>query len=427
MDSLVPEGHAQVRTLIANGRYRDAVECYYDKLGDAFYGPLTRELLYLKRLAGVPIAGRDVLFFRAASDLTDTIRGGMAEYVSCLDEVLDSLTTEGQKTPLAIMLELVPTMAELVERRRRRWHDGVVLCDGRITRDSTPITVDSFSTTWDWCPEGTLFPRYPDPIFHCRVLERPVKTQCLGLWTPYAPEFIDTHVRDLGLHVNVLDVYFHRGWGKFVPGTVRQPPFQSIRSMAETSKFDSMFTATTESNETEGIRYTGHEHVIEGVRFYEIDALNRGARTDARVLSSPLAESLQKVLRQAENTLRERYGLPQIGEGWVTEALLYRLVQTHFPDAVHHASPEWLKPQHLDIYIPSLGIAIEYQGKQHFEAIDFFGGEKALLCTAERDRRKIKRCQANGVRLLHWRYDEPIEERDLLGRLRVDSNINHKT
>ena len=38
-----------------------------------------------------------------------------------------------------------------------------------------------------------------------------------------------------------------------------------------------------------------------------------------------------------------------------------------------------------DIYIWGLKTAIEYQGKQHFESIDYFGGEKAFKKLQQRD------------------------------------------
>ena len=88
------------------------------------------------------------------------------------------------------------------------------------------------------------------------------------------------------------------------------------------------------------------------------------------------AEAEQEVarLREAENTVREHYGVPRIGEGWVAETELYQLVRSLFPglDVRHRARPDWLKPQELDVYIPSLKLAIEYMGEQHYKARDYF-------------------------------------------------------
>jgi len=41
--------------------YKEAVRKYYDILGDKFYGELHNELIYLKRLAKIPLVGRDLI------------------------------------------------------------------------------------------------------------------------------------------------------------------------------------------------------------------------------------------------------------------------------------------------------------------------------------------------------------------------------
>jgi len=114
--------------------------------------------------------------------------------------------------------------------------------------------------------------------------------------------------------------------------------------------------------------------------------------------------------REAENRVREREGLPRIGEGWVSEAALLQLVKDTFPteQVVHHARPSWLGRQHIDIFLPKRNVAIEYQGKQHFEPIDFFGGWGGLRKAQERDRRKCELCAQNGVRLISCDFDESI-------------------
>lgn len=71
---------------------------------------------------------------------------------------------------------------------------------------------------------------------------------------------------------------------------------------------------------------------------------------------------------------------------------------------------DWLGSQSLDFYIPSKNIAIECQGKQHFEPIGFFGGIDALTSTKERDNMKLQLCRNNGVILLYYanyEYDFP--------------------
>jgi hypothetical protein len=78
---------------------------------------------------------------------------------------------------------------------------------------------------------------------------------------------------------------------------------------------------------------------------------------------------------------------------------------------IPQASPVWLGALRYDAYMPDLRLAVEYQGKQHFESVDFFGGEKGFRATRERDRLKAKLSALNGVRLEYIRYDENLNER----------------
>lgn len=68
---------------------------------------------------------------------------------------------------------------------------------------------------------------------------------------------------------------------------------------------------------------------------------------------------------------------------------------------------EWLDHLELDFYIPSLNIAIECQGLQHFRPVDFGGkgedwSQKQYKETIERDNKKRILCLKNGVKLLYY-------------------------
>lgn len=95
---------------------------------------------------------------------------------------------------------------------------------------------------------------------------------------------------------------------------------------------------------------------------------------------------------------------------WKNELTLYQLIKKEYPDAVYQYHNDWLKRQSLDVYIPSLNLGVEYQGKQHFEAVEFFGGKEGLENTKQRDARKRKLCEENGVRVMEWMYNEPISK-----------------
>lgn len=116
-------------------------------------------------------------------------------------------------------------------------------------------------------------------------------------------------------------------------------------------------------------------------------------------------------LREAENTVREEKGIPRVGEGWVAETTLYYEIRKAFPhvEVIHHARPEWLKPQHLDIFIAEFSLALEYQGAQHDKPIEFFGGLKQFEETQRRDAKKLDLCLENRVMLIYVREDYDLD------------------
>lgn len=63
---------------------------------------------------------------------------------------------------------------------------------------------------------------------------------------------------------------------------------------------------------------------------------------------------------------------------------------------------EWLGKQTVDFYLPNHNVVIECQGIQHFESVDFFGGNDALKENIERDRRKRNLCLKNGISLIYY-------------------------
>ncbi len=106
--------------------------------------------------------------------------------------------------------------------------------------------------------------------------------------------------------------------------------------------------------------------------------------------------------RVIENEIREERNLPKIGEGWISETDLFYKIKNKFSNykVVHHSRPNWLGRQHFDIYFPDLNIAIEYQGKQHFEEIEFFGGKESLETNLINDALKKEKCKLNNCILI---------------------------
>ena len=63
---------------------------------------------------------------------------------------------------------------------------------------------------------------------------------------------------------------------------------------------------------------------------------------------------------------------------------------------------DWLGRQSLDFYLPDYNVGIECQGRQHFFSVEWFGGEDSLIECQKRDRRKFKRCDKHGIKLLYY-------------------------
>lgn len=124
--------------------------------------------------------------------------------------------------------------------------------------------------------------------------------------------------------------------------------------------------------------------------------------------------------KSAENCVRDLKGVPRVGEKWINETLLYKYVDSLFPhlEVQREASPPWLGRQRLDIYIPELELAIEYQGQQHFQAVDFFGGEEALEKNKERDCIKAQKCRDKHVALIYFSYKDELSEKLVANKLK---------
>lgn len=111
-----------------------------------------------------------------------------------------------------------------------------------------------------------------------------------------------------------------------------------------------------------------------------------------------------------ENIVRQEFGFKKVGEGWVSETLLYQMITRIFPDyeIIRHHRPDWLERLELDIFIPSLQLGIEYQGQQHYHPVSMWGGEVALIALQERDKRKKCLCKNLGITLMEVDYTEPL-------------------
>jgi hypothetical protein len=130
------------------------------------------------------------------------------------------------------------------------------------------------------------------------------------------------------------------------------------------------------------------------------------------LLDPELARLKRNLERRIENMTRQEFGFRRIGEGWVCETLLFQSVRRLLPDCevIRHYRPTCLNGLELDVYVPALNLAFEYQGQQHFHPVKAWGGLKSLGIQKSRDGTKIELCKKSGIRLVHVNYYDPLTD-----------------
>ncbi len=135
------------------------------------------------------------------------------------------------------------------------------------------------------------------------------------------------------------------------------------------------------------------------------------------VADTGASEFFASAMVAAEESFRRERSIPEIGKGWISEVALFDLVRSIWPSAIHQWRPAFLGMQSIDIHVPELRLAIEYQGQQHYDPIELFGGEEGLTLTKARDEKKRMLLARHGVRLLEWRFDAQINRAALIDQL----------
>ena len=128
---------------------------------------------------------------------------------------------------------------------------------------------------------------------------------------------------------------------------------------------------------------------------------------EKRKLQNKLERKINNII---ENEVRKVFNFKPIGEQWLNETLISKICKDIYPDykIITHYRPKYLEGLELDVYIEELKCGIEYQGKQHFEPIDFFGGEKSFKKVVERDKKKRLLCHNNNIKLIYVNYYEKV-------------------
>ena len=60
----------------------------------------------------------------------------------------------------------------------------------------------------------------------------------------------------------------------------------------------------------------------------------------------------------------------------------------------------------FDFFIPHLNLCIEFDGRQHFESIPYFGGKEAFIIRKESDIIKNNFCRDNNINIIRISYED---------------------
>ena len=141
-----------------------------------------------------------------------------------------------------------------------------------------------------------------------------------------------------------------------------------------------------------------------------------------------------QLLQMAENGVfadYERFSYVRPTNKWITEELVYKLTKKIFKQykVIYQHRPFFLKSSlggqmSYDVYISGINVAIEYQGKQHFEPIEFFGGESGFQRLKIRDAEKFELSKKHGVKLIYINYWEEVNEKLIRSRISDVLNVN---
>lgn len=122
---------------------------------------------------------------------------------------------------------------------------------------------------------------------------------------------------------------------------------------------------------------------------------------------------LQKA-RNGEYATKERVEYLSTKNRWKSEELMFQCVKKLYPKniVIHQHRPYFLHTEtgrmSYDVFVLGKNLAFEYQGKQHFEPVEYFGGNESFLAQKKRDELKVKISKENGIKLVAINYWETV-------------------
>ncbi|MFC7020433.1 MULTISPECIES: hypothetical protein [Haloarcula] len=146
--------------------------------------------------------------------------------------------------------------------------------------------------------------------------------------------------------------------------------------------------------------------------YEEMDPLPGDEAEEFAELQDQLQAERKEIMDSVENEVRQAFGHYKKGNRWTSETILYQLVESNYPEHTikRHYRPDFLDGLELDIFLEEADVGIEYQGIQHYEAVDHWGGEEGLKQRQERDQKKKELCDEHSIDLVCIRHDQELTD-----------------
>lgn len=143
--------------------------------------------------------------------------------------------------------------------------------------------------------------------------------------------------------------------------------------------------------------------LVHGDRYYYNNVKYNGCRNDVEIICKKHGVFKQKPFKHLQG-----HGCPICNSSHLEEKVCNVLKNKKiiFEYQCGKKTFNWLGLQTLDFYLPEYNVAIECQGEQHYEPIDFAGkgkewAEKQFSENVKRDKTKKEKCEKNKIEILY--------------------------
>lgn len=140
---------------------------------------------------------------------------------------------------------------------------------------------------------------------------------------------------------------------------------------------------------------------------------NLSVREIAKELGREQVDVTKRIRDLGLSWIRRKKGYISRGQG-----ALMDIMQELLPGEDVVAEEPIGKRLRLDVYCPTYKLAAEYHGRQHFQFVPHFHGDKeGFLASQARDEEKIQICKDLGIALVIFRYCDRLTKETVFERM----------